>query len=146
MPSEYVKKRKFPKKETAFIKEFIDEFKKLSGDKIWSFKTHGEPMQARGIPDVLMCYCGLFVGIEFKIMRGGSLSISPYQEYQIELINKSSGLGLVVWYDENNQECGVNMKRFENKKVCAKFLYDLLQKYTEIPPCKYTEIRENDKK
>jgi hypothetical protein len=142
--TEYTKKRIFPKKETDFIRDFMDDFKKICGSKVWWFKTHGEPMQARGIPDILMCYSGLFIGIEFKIMRQGKLNVSPYQEYNIDLINKASGFGLVVWYDESNQECGINIKRFEDRKTCVRFFADLLVKYCKLPPCNYATIREGE--
>jgi hypothetical protein len=145
MPSDYIKKRSFPKRESDFIKEFMDEFKKIAKDSVWSFKTHGEPMQARGIPDILMCYHSFFIGMEFKIMRNSKLKVSPYQDYNIDLINKANGFGLVVWYDEANQECGINTKRFTNKKECARFLVDLLDKYSNIAPCCYSEIRNEGK-
>jgi len=149
---DYVKKRKFPKKESDFIKSFMDELKiqcikhqELSSfvrdEPFWHFKTHGEPMQVRGIPDILMCFCGLFIGMEFKIMRNCKLLPTPYQEYNLDLIEKSMGSGLIVWYDENNQNCGINMQRFETMKICVTNLIDFLIKFTKIPPCKYKDIK-----
>ena len=107
-----------PKKETAFIHEFMDIVKKAQ-PMIWYFKSHGEPMQVRGVPDILMCYHGLFVGLEFKIMRGGKVHYSPLQEYTLELINISGGLALTVWFDNRNGEVGIGTKRFKDKKLAV---------------------------
>ena len=106
------------KKESAFIHEFMDIIKKLQ-PMVWFFKTHGEPMQVRGVPDILMCYHGLFVALEFKIMRGGRVSYSPLQEYTIELINISGGIAVTVWFDNRNGEVGIGTKRFRDKRLAV---------------------------
>ncbi len=138
----YIKKRIFPKKEKDFIREFMDDLKRKCGDKIWFFKSHGEPMQVRGIPDILMCYCGLFVGIEFKIMRKGKLEVTPYQEHNLKCINNSMGFGFTVWYDENNGQCGIGIKRFENRQTCVTFFVEeVLHQYTLIPCSTFPTIR-----
>ncbi len=36
------------------------------GEPIWWFKVHGGPMMPAGIPDLIICYHGQFVGIEVK--------------------------------------------------------------------------------
>jgi len=108
-------KKLFPKKETPFIHEFMDEIKKHH-PTIWYFKSHGEPMQVRGVPDILMCYYGIFVAMEFKIMRNGTISYSPLQEYTIELIGKSNGIALTVWFDNRNGDVGIGGKRCKDKK------------------------------
>lgn len=141
MPVKYVKKRSFPKNEREFIKEFMNEFVKIAKPAPWFFKTHGEPMQARGIPDILMCYRALFIGIEFKIMRNGKVNVTPYQYYTIDMINKSLGFGFVIWYDEANQGCGINAKRLDGKKECAAHLLELLNAYANVAPCNYREIK-----
>jgi len=123
----YVKKRKFPKKEGAFLREFMGEFEKDS--TCWYFKTHGEPMQTRGIPDVIICYSGLFISIEFKIMRGNKLNITPYQDYMAEKICKAKGIHLFVWYDENTKEIGIGMKRFKDKVQAISYLKKILKTY-----------------
>lgn len=141
MSKAYVKTRQFPKKEGAFVLEFMDEIKKITQGEVWFFKSHGEPMQVRGIPDILMCYTGLFVGLEFKIMRHGKIEPTPYQEYNLDLINKSQGFGMIVWFDEDTAECGINTKRIGDKKVCAQYLIDLLENFTAYPPNTFKELR-----
>ena len=120
----YEKKRHFPKKEGAFLKEFMKEFKKDS--KCWYFKTHGEPMQVRGIPDVIICYSGLFVSIEFKVLRKGKLNITPYQEYTAEKIQSAKGMHFFIWHDENNGQVGIGVKRFDDKIQAATHLRKVL--------------------
>jgi hypothetical protein len=113
--------------------------KKRREKDVWYFKTHGEPMQARGIPDVLMCYKGMFVAPEFKVMRNGKLNVTPYQDYTIEKINESGGTGLVIWWDEATGDVGINVKRFANQTVAIDFLLELLDCYAMIS-C--TNLRE----
>ncbi len=36
------------------------------GQPIWWFKVHGGPMMPAGIPDLIICYHGRFIGIEVK--------------------------------------------------------------------------------
>jgi hypothetical protein len=143
--AEYIKKRTFPKKETDFILSFMTELKKKRGEVIWSFKSHGEPMQTRGIPDVILCYMCLFVGLEFKIMRHGKLEPTPYQEYNLEMINKAGGLGIIVWWDEKNGEVGIGVKRFESQDKAICFLVEILDNYAKIPPEKLLEIKRGAK-
>jgi hypothetical protein len=141
--SEYQKKRTFPKHERDFINGFMKELQKARDKYVWFFKTHGEPMQARGIPDILMCYKGMFVAPEFKIMRGGKLEVTPYQDYNLELINKTGGTGLVIWWDERTGEVGVNMKRFDSQELAIKFLVELLDYYAKMSCEALVEFKRN---
>lgn len=126
------KKRLFPKKEGDFLKSFMDKVRKKH-PKVWFFKSHGEPMQTRGIPDILMCYYGLFIGIEFKIMRGGKIIPTPLQEYVQDLIIKACGISVVVWYDERNENVGIGTKRFEDIQEAIDCLLDALDYAKSIP-------------
>lgn len=62
-----------------------------------SFKIVGdtEGLQEAGIPDVLACYRGLFVGIEVK-QPGAENKVSPRQRYVMKTIEKSGGATAVV--------------------------------------------------
>lgn len=126
MPRLYEKKRLYPKRETPFINEFMLEFHKHCPD-IWFFKTHGEPMQTRGVPDVLMCFCGVFVGIEFKIMRKGGIPPNPYQEHIRECIMKSGGLAMIIYWDEADGTVGIGSKRFDTKRLAVEHLISVLE-------------------
>jgi len=115
MTKPYEKKRKYPKKEGNFLKSFMEELSILNPD-IWHFKTHGEAMQTKGVPDVIMCYNRMFVAIEFKIMRSGNIMVTPYQEYTIDKINKANGITAVIWWDEGSGEVGIGSTRFATTK------------------------------
>jgi hypothetical protein len=59
------------------------------------FKIHGgdNPFQAAGIPDLLCCILGRFVGIEAK-MPGGR--VSPIQQKRLQKIYDAGGIAAVV--------------------------------------------------
>ena len=52
-------------------------------NNIWSMKTSGN-----GIPDIIICVNGLFVGMETKV---GNNKLSPLQQWQIRMIKKAKG-------------------------------------------------------
>jgi len=58
------------------------------------FNVHGGGYQASGIPDVLMCFCSLFVAAEFKVFPNFP---TPLQKAQINAIKNSGALAYVVW-------------------------------------------------
>ena len=63
---------------------------KAEGYPIYYFKTHGEPA---GIPDIVLCVKGRFVGIELKTYEGKT---SKLQDIQGQRIQKAGGLFFVV--------------------------------------------------
>lgn len=58
-------------------------------EKIW-----GGGFQSAGIPDIIACYKGRFLGIEVKV---GSNKPSDIQLVKIKRINDAGGVGIVVW-------------------------------------------------
>ena len=50
--------------------------------------------QKAGVPDIIACLNGRFVGIEVK--RPGGI-VSPLQQYNIEEIHKSGGVAFVAY-------------------------------------------------
>lgn len=56
-------------------------------------KIHGDPMQESGIPDLLICYLGHFVGMELKVPGKKPTDI---QEYHLERIAAAGGVGCSV--------------------------------------------------
>jgi hypothetical protein len=129
---EYVKRRTFPKKERDFLLSFMAEVKKRRPN-MWSFKVHGEPMQVRGVPDILMCYEGLFLGLEFKIIRGGSLRVSPLQTYTIDLIRGAGGFATIVAWNEATGAISIGAKTFETMKQAVDHFVEILDVIINIP-------------
>jgi len=48
-----------------------------------------------GIPDLLICYKGLFVGIELKLPTRLD-TVTELQKYNIEEIERNKGIGMVI--------------------------------------------------
>jgi hypothetical protein len=60
----------------------------------WFFKHWAGPYSPSGIPDIIACVNGKFVGIEVKAEDGHP---SALQTRNIELIEKSNGIGLIIY-------------------------------------------------
>lgn len=54
----------------------------------------GGGYQSAGIPDILACYKGVFLGIEVKV---GKNKPSELQKAKVKLINDAGGLAFVTW-------------------------------------------------
>lgn len=59
------------------------------------FKVHGSAAMMGGLPDIIVCAEGLFIGLETK-MVGKEKNTSPRQDYVHELIQASGGIATVV--------------------------------------------------
>lgn len=66
----------------------------LVDQKGWCIKFWGGGMSASGIPDILCNVNGYFVALELKGTDGRP---SKLQEINIDAINKSNGLGMIVY-------------------------------------------------
>lgn len=62
---------------------------------IYHFKVHGSQFMERGIPDIIACVNGYFVGIEVK-RPGAKNEQSEYQKIHERNIKKSNGIYLLV--------------------------------------------------
>lgn len=58
------------------------------------FKVHGGPFQMAGLPDLLGCVQGRFIGIEVK-RPSRMTNVSPIQQRMIQKINLNGGLAFV---------------------------------------------------
>ena len=77
--------------ESAFVAK-IKRYLKDKGaycEKIW-----GGGFQSAGIPDIIACYKGYFVGLEAKV---GNNKPSEIQKAKIKAINNAGGFAKVVW-------------------------------------------------
>ncbi|NFA43927.1 VRR-NUC domain-containing protein [Clostridium botulinum] len=66
----------------------------------WFFKHWAGPYSVSGIPDIICCIKGRFVGLEIKAEGGHP---SPLQLRTVDLINESGGIALIV-YPKNFEE------------------------------------------
>lgn len=59
----------------------------------WGFKIHGGPTMMAGLPDLIFCYRGQFVGLEVKMPEG---VVSTIQKRRIKEIRDAGGRAYVV--------------------------------------------------
>ena len=69
--------------------------KKFKEDGIFGFKVHGSALMMVGLPDLIFCVDGRFVGIETKV-PGKRENVSEAQKLVHQLIIESGGEVLVV--------------------------------------------------
>jgi len=86
--------------ERHLLRAVVRVIKKLKaeGYPIYYFKTHGEPA---GIPDIILCVKGKFVGFELKTYEGRT---SKLQEIQGQRIQKAGGYFFIVRSSQEAEE------------------------------------------
>lgn len=79
-------------------KEFENTVKDFLKEKgCWFLKTWSNGIQREGVPDILACCNGYFVGIELKAQNGKP---SELQLWNIKNIRKAGGIGIVLYPDQ----------------------------------------------
>lgn len=73
------------------IENKIKSYLKSKG--AYYFKHHGNQYSQVGVPDIIACYKGRFIGIEVKNETGKT---SPLQNYNLEAIQKAGGFSMVA--------------------------------------------------
>ena len=74
----------------------IKNFLKKEG--CWFVKYWGGgQFTKKGVPDLLVCCNGRFIGIEVKAEKGRA---SPLQKYNLQMIDKSGGYGILLFPDQ----------------------------------------------
>lgn len=77
-------------KEKDLVKKIIVALHKRYGHGIWILKTHGGPQQQSGVPDLLICLDGIFIGIEVK-MPGRENKVTDLQAETMKRIKEACG-------------------------------------------------------
>jgi hypothetical protein len=78
-------------KEKAFenkVKEF------LKSQNCWVLKTWSNGVQRAGVPDLLVCCNGYFLGVELKAEKGKP---SDLQLWNIQKIREAGGIAIVLY-------------------------------------------------
>lgn len=73
----------------ASIKKYLAS---LGGD-VFFWKEHGGPYGTSGVPDIICCYKGCFLGLEVKLPSG---RLTELQKRAIEKINCAGGIACRV--------------------------------------------------
>lgn len=82
--------------ESKFKERVMKDLTKLS--HCWVLKT--QERARRGVPDLIICFCGLFIAIELK---KDSSPATALQKYTIDEIRKAHGVSFVTYPDAWNQ-------------------------------------------
>lgn len=83
---------KIYKKESLYVKK-IEEL--LTEKGAYYENIHGGSMfQSAGIPDIIVCYKGFFIGLEAKVNYNKP---SELQKAKIDIIRQAGGFGAIVW-------------------------------------------------
>lgn len=79
-------------------KDFEKKVKKFLSDQgCWVLKTWSNGVQREGVPDLLVCCNGYFIGIELKAANGHP---SELQKWNIKQIRNSGGIAIVLYPDQ----------------------------------------------
>lgn len=79
-------------------KSFENQVKKfLKEQGCWVLKTWSNGIQREGIPDLLVCWKGYFLGIELKAENG---RVSELQQWNIDQIVQAGGIGMVLYPED----------------------------------------------
>ena len=70
----------------AAIKRYLASL----GSDVFFWKEHGGPYSTAGIPDIICCYKGRFLGLEVKLPGG---RLTELQKRALEKINRAGGIG-----------------------------------------------------
>ena len=79
-----------PRSESS-ITRTIQKYLQKTG--AWEYKTMGSPYTRTGVPDLLVCYKGVFIGLEIKVPGEDPTKI---QQFEIAMIKKAGGISLSV--------------------------------------------------
>ena len=77
--------------EKDIVAAIMRHLKTVPGCFAW--KEHGGMYGTSGIPDIICCYRGRFVGLEVKTQDG---KVSKLQEITLAKIHAAGGVGMVV--------------------------------------------------
>lgn len=70
------------------VRRYLDEI------GAWYLKTISNGYQKAGVPDLLICHKGKFIGVELKATHG---RVSELQKHQIKQIKEAGGIALVIY-------------------------------------------------
>ena len=69
----------------AAIKKYLASL----GSDVFFWKEHGGPYGMSGVPDIICCYKGRFLGLEVKLQTG---TLTELQKRAIDRINRAGGI------------------------------------------------------
>lgn len=84
-------------KEADLSKAIVVKMKKRGA---WAVKIAGGPRQGAGLPDIMACYAGRFLGIEVKL-PGKEKTVTVLQQARLDAMLAAGGVvGLVTSWEQ----------------------------------------------
>lgn len=105
------------------VKAFLNE------QNCWVLKTWSNGVQRSGVPDLLVCCNGYFVGVELKAPNGKP---SELQLWNVDKIREAGGIAIVLYPDQFKafQDLVYYMKN-DNLSGSGSPAFDLQDKFTK---------------
>jgi len=75
---------------TAKIRTYLNDL-----DESFFYKARGDPRQRKGLPDLIGCYRGHFVGLEVKLPNN-KRGVTKYQRETLLQIKRAGGIAFIV--------------------------------------------------
>lgn len=94
----------------ASIKKYLASL----GSDIFFWKEHGGPYGTSGVPDIICCYKGRFLGLEVKLPSG---KLTELQKRAIEKINRAGGIACRV-ENVNDVKAVIARVDLERRSLC----------------------------
>lgn len=79
----------------------IKRYLRTLGEDVFFWKEHGGPYGSSGVPDIICCYKGRFLGLEAKLPGG---RLTALQTRALEKINRAGGIARRVESVEDVKE------------------------------------------
>lgn len=109
----------------AAEKQFEAKIKKfLKDNNAWFVKYFANGYTKIGVPDILACVDGHFLGIEVKASNGKP---SPLQIHNLRKIDDAGGYGILLYPDQFNEFKYLVMCLMDDNKVGACSSYEQLK-------------------
>jgi len=80
--------------ETYLKTKVMKALKRKFGRDIFFFKVHGSEYMMNGLPDIICCYLGAFVGLELK---DGTKKPTPVQILRKNQITRAGGISVIIY-------------------------------------------------
>jgi hypothetical protein len=87
------------KPETKLQQKIRKALEDYGGQDLYIFKMHGGPHSPPGVPDLILCYRGRFVGLEVKLPTRRK-KVTEQQAYHLGTIRRAGGYSHVVCDEE----------------------------------------------
>lgn len=103
-------------REKDFEKKVKDFLKK---EGCWVLKTWSNGIQREGIPDLLVCCNGVFIGVELKAENGHP---SELQIWNVEQIRKAGGMAIIL-YPDQYEDFRIMIRQLRSNFVESAYMY-----------------------